>query len=78
MKKSIPFKVLVHLCENAKTRTELFNILPNILQDGATDLAAKDRSFAQMTVRPPKTPTQTPKAAGKQRSNSDYFSSLPD
>lgn len=78
LKKSMLFKVLVNLCENAKTRTELFNILLNILQDGATDLAAIDRSFAQMTVRPPKTPTaQTPKAAGKQRSNTDYFSSLP-
>ena len=30
-----------------------------------------------MTGRPTKTPTQTLKAAGKQRSNSDYFSSLP-
>ncbi|KZV69516.1 hypothetical protein PENSPDRAFT_753267 [Peniophora sp. CONT] len=77
LKKSMLFKVLVNLCENGKTRTELFNILLNILQDGATDLAAIDRSFAQMTVRPPKTPAQTPKAAGKQRSNTDYFSSLP-
>lgn len=75
-KKNTLFKVLVNLCENSKTRTELFNLLLNILQDGATDLAAIDRSFSQMTVRASK-PPQTPRTPGKQRAGSDYFSSLP-
>ncbi|KAI0318271.1 hypothetical protein OF83DRAFT_1262061 [Amylostereum chailletii] len=77
LKKSVLFKVLVNLCENSKTRTELFNLLLNILQDGTADLAAVDRSFAQMTFRHPKTPTQTPRAAGKQKAGIDYLSSLP-
>lgn len=76
LKKNTLFKVLVNLCENSKTRTELFNLLLNILQDGATDLAAIDRSFSQMTVRTSK-PPQTPRTPGKQRAGSDYFSSLP-
>lgn len=77
LKKNHLFKVLVNLCENAKTRTELFNLLLNILQDGTGDLAAVDKSFAQMSFRNSKAPNQqTPKAAGKQRSGSDYFSTL--
>jgi len=75
-KKNVFFKVLVNLCENAKTRTELFNLLLNILQDGTGDLAAIDRSFAQMTFRNSKGPTQTPRAPGKQRTNSDYLGSI--
>ncbi|KAF8658329.1 hypothetical protein AX16_002096 [Volvariella volvacea WC 439] len=59
------FKVLGNLCENAKTRTELFNLLLNILQDGTGDLAAVDKSFAQMSVKNNK--PQTPKSAGKQK-----------
>lgn len=74
-KKSSLFKVLVNLCENSKTRTELFNLLLNILQDGTGDLASVDRSFAQMTFRNSKGPTQTPKSAGKQKAGSDFFSS---
>lgn len=77
LKKNHLFKVLVNLCENAKTRTELFNLLLNILQDGTGDLAAVDKSFAQMSFRNSKAPNQqTPKAAGKQRAGSDYFSAL--
>ncbi|KAI0063633.1 hypothetical protein BV25DRAFT_1854068 [Artomyces pyxidatus] len=75
-KKNVLFKVLVNLCENSKTRTELFNLLLNILQEGAGDLAAIDRSFAQMTFRNSKLP-QTPRAAGKQKAGSDILSSLP-
>ncbi|KAH9839447.1 uncharacterized protein C8Q71DRAFT_905985 [Rhodofomes roseus] len=77
LKKNLLYKVLVNLCENSKTRTDLFNLLLNILQDGSGDLAAIDRSFAQMSFRSSKQPTQqTPKAIGKQRVPSDYFGAL--
>ncbi|EIW82911.1 hypothetical protein CONPUDRAFT_151972 [Coniophora puteana RWD-64-598 SS2] len=66
-KKNILFKVLVNICENSKTRAELFNLLLSVLQSGPGDLAAVDRSFAQMTTRTAKSPLQTPKAAGKQK-----------
>ncbi|KAJ3821015.1 hypothetical protein F5878DRAFT_550493 [Lentinula raphanica] len=72
LKKTLIFKVLVNLCENAKTRTELFNLLLSILQDGTGDLAAVDKSFAQMSVRNSK----TPKAIGKQKSTSDLITTL--
>ncbi|KIJ61312.1 hypothetical protein HYDPIDRAFT_31398 [Hydnomerulius pinastri MD-312] len=68
LKKNLLFKVLVNICENAKTRSELFNLLLSILQSGPGDLAAVDRSFAQMTTRTPKTPSQqTPKTPTKQK-----------
>ncbi|KAI0051234.1 hypothetical protein FA95DRAFT_1602906 [Auriscalpium vulgare] len=76
-KKNVLFKVLVNLCENSKTRTELFNLLLNILQEGTGDLAAIDRSFAQMTFRNTKSSAQQTPRAGKQRSGSDFLSSLP-
>ena len=66
LKKGLLFKVLVNLCENIKTRTELFNLLLSILQDGTGDLTAVDKSFAQMTVKSRESKLQTPKA--KQRS----------
>ncbi|KAI1319340.1 hypothetical protein EDD11_004206 [Mortierella claussenii] len=44
-------KLLVNLCENSKTRTELLSLLLSILQDGGADLAAVDKSFAQMSLR---------------------------
>ncbi|KIK67399.1 hypothetical protein GYMLUDRAFT_37513 [Collybiopsis luxurians FD-317 M1] len=72
LKKTLMFKVFINLCENAKTRTELFNLLLNILQDGTGDLAAVDKSFAQMSFRNSK----TPKAIGKQKSTSDLITSL--
>jgi E3 ubiquitin-protein ligase HUWE1 len=74
LRKTLLFKVLVNLCENAKTRTELFNLLLSILQDGTGDLAAVDKSFAQMSFRNSK--PQTPKAAGKQKAGSDYLTAL--
>ncbi|KAF9918729.1 hypothetical protein BX616_006259 [Lobosporangium transversale] len=49
--KNILNKLLVNLCENSKTRTELLSLLLSILQDGGTDLAAVDKSFAQMSLR---------------------------
>lgn len=76
LKKTLLFKVLVNICENAKTRTDLFNILLGILQDGTADLAAVDKSFAQMSVRNRDIKPQTPKAAGKQKASSDYLTSL--
>ncbi|KAF7321292.1 hypothetical protein MKEN_00649200 [Mycena kentingensis (nom. inval.)] len=74
LKKTLLFKVLVNLCENAKTRTELFNILLNILQDGTGDLGAVDKGIAQLSFR--NTKPQTPKSAGKQKVNTDYFTAL--
>ncbi|KAH9894888.1 hypothetical protein C8Q73DRAFT_645187 [Cubamyces lactineus] len=77
LKKNLLYKVLVNLCENAKSRTDLFNLLLSILQDGSGDLAAIDKSFAQMSVRHSKPAApQTPKAIGKQRVPTDYFGSL--
>ena len=77
LKEKLLWKVLVNLCENGKSRTDLFNLLLGILQDGSGDLASMDKSFAQMSVRhsKPNAP-QTPKAVGKQRVPSDYFGSL--
>jgi E3 ubiquitin-protein ligase HUWE1 len=74
LKKTLLFKVLVNLCENAKTRTELFNLLLNILQDGTGDLAAVDKSFAQMSFRNSKPPTS--KALGKQKAGPEYLPGL--
>ena len=77
LKKNLLYKVLVNLCENAKSRTDLFNLLLSILQDGSGDLASIDKSFAQMSVRHSKpTAPQTPKAIGKQRVSTDYFGSI--
>ncbi|GAA5939453.1 E3 ubiquitin-protein ligase TOM1 [Sporobolomyces koalae] len=44
-------KVLVHLCENSRTRVELINLLLTILQDGTRDVSAVDKSFSQMSIR---------------------------
>ncbi|GAA6006127.1 hypothetical protein JCM11491_002040 [Sporobolomyces phaffii] len=44
-------KVLVHLCENSRTRVELINLLLAILQDGTRDVSAVDKSFSQMSIR---------------------------
>ncbi|XP_006461106.1 hypothetical protein AGABI2DRAFT_204611 [Agaricus bisporus var. bisporus H97] len=74
-KKSLLFKVLVNICENTKTRAELFNVLLSILQDGPGDLAAVDKSFAQLTVRNTSKPP-TPKSVGKQKATSDYLAAL--
>lgn len=75
-RKTLLYKVLLNLCENAKTRTDLFNLLLNILQDGSGDLASIDRSLTQMSFRNTKPPVQqTPKSLGKQRVPTDYFGS---
>ena len=74
LKKTLLFKVLVNLCENAKTRTELFNLLLNILQDGTGDLSAVDKSFAQMSFRNAKPATS--KALGKHKAGPEYITGL--
>ncbi|KAG6837741.1 hypothetical protein H0H93_003543, partial [Arthromyces matolae] len=74
LKKTLLYRVLVNLCENARTRTELFNLLLNILQDGTGDLAAVDKSFSQMSVRNTKTPTA--KSLGKQKASPEYLAAL--
>ncbi|KAF7315636.1 hypothetical protein MIND_00079100 [Mycena indigotica] len=74
LKKTLLFKVLVNLCENSKTRTELFNVLLNILQDGTGDLGAVDKGIAQLSFR--NTKPQTPKSASKQKAGTDYFTAL--
>ena len=75
LKKSLLLKVLVNLCENAKTRTELFNLLLSILQDGTGDLAAVDKSFSQMSFKNSKpSPSRT---TGKQKASVEYSAGLP-
>ncbi|KAI6119856.1 hypothetical protein EDD16DRAFT_1895336 [Pisolithus croceorrhizus] len=77
LKKNLLLKVLVNICENSKTRTELFNLLLSILQSGPGDLATVDRSFAQMTTRTQKASSQpTLKAAEKQRVPPESSSSV--
>jgi E3 ubiquitin-protein ligase HUWE1 len=76
-RKNVLYKTLVNLCENSKTRAELFNFLLNILQEGTGDLAAIDRSFTQMTIRNSKGPTQVHRPASKQKTSPEYLSSLP-
>ena len=76
-RKNVLYKTLVNLCENSKTRAELFNFLLNILQEGTGDLAAIDRSFTQMTIRNSKGPAQLHRPASKQKTGPEYLSSLP-
>lgn len=61
-------KVLVNLCENSRSRTELISTLLGLLQDGTRDAATIDRSFSQVSSRASKAliPT-TPKSATKLR-----------
>ena len=68
-KKTLLFKILLNLCENSKTRTELFNLLLTILQDGTVEHIA-DKSLTQ--PQPKVAKPQTPKSAAKHRSNSDH------
>lgn len=66
LRKNILSKVLVNLSENARTRTDIFNLLLSILQDGTGDLSAIDKSFAAMSFRNSKPTGQVaPRPAGK-------------
>lgn len=55
LRRNVLQKVLVNLCENSRTRTELINLLLTILQDGTRDVSAVDKSFSQMSLRATKT-----------------------
>lgn len=69
-RRNLLFKVFVNLCENSKSRTDLFNLLLSILQDGTGDLAIVDKNFAQLSFRPAKGSPLTPKSAAKQKESS--------
>ncbi len=43
--------ILQNICENKQNRIETVSLLLSILQDGSTDIAAIDRSFAQLSLR---------------------------
>ncbi|KAI8460869.1 hypothetical protein BY996DRAFT_6429551 [Phakopsora pachyrhizi] len=61
-------KVLVNLCENSRSRTELIGTLLGLLQDGTRDAATIDRSFSQVSSRAIKALVPpTPKSTGKLR-----------
>lgn len=44
-------EILLNICENRQNRAEVLNLLLSILQDGSVDMAAVERSFAQLSVR---------------------------
>lgn len=58
-------KVLLHLCENGKTRQEVLNLLLTLLQNGTADMVTVDKSFSQMSMKTGKvqTPKSTPRKA---------------
>ncbi|KAK9767472.1 E3 ubiquitin-protein ligase tom1, partial [Basidiobolus ranarum] len=58
-------RILLNLCENTKTRGDILLLLISILQDGGSDLAAVDKSFAQMTLRTKITPRSVSKSTPK-------------
>ncbi|KAI9791822.1 MAG: hypothetical protein M1816_003367 [Peltula sp. TS41687] len=43
--------ILHNVCENKQNRIETISLLLSILQDGSADIAAIDRSFAQLSLR---------------------------
>ncbi|KAI9270590.1 hypothetical protein BDA99DRAFT_478483 [Phascolomyces articulosus] len=49
--KTVLSKLLINLCENNKTRSDLLSFLVCVLHDGSGDLAAVDRSFAQLSLQ---------------------------
>ncbi|PWW73889.1 hypothetical protein C7212DRAFT_213953 [Tuber magnatum] len=59
-------EILLNICENRQNRAEVVNLLLSILQDGSSDMAAVERSFAQLSVRAKQVPaTKTPTAVVK-------------
>ncbi|GJJ06087.1 hypothetical protein Clacol_000276 [Clathrus columnatus] len=66
-RKSWLLKIFGHLCENTKTRSELLNLLLNILHDGTGDVAAVDKSFSQLSFRNRAQSQLTPKAPSKSK-----------
>ena len=70
LRKSAMHKVLANLCENSKTRSDLFNLLLGVLQEGSVDVGAVDRSFSQLSFRPGKVHATTSKTPTKARADS--------
>ncbi|KAI0243771.1 E3 ubiquitin-protein ligase tom1 [Massospora cicadina] len=50
--KHLIHRILLNLCENYRTCSDLIALLLSLVQDGADDLASVDRSFAAMSLRP--------------------------
>ncbi|KAG8764160.1 hypothetical protein FRC11_003016 [Ceratobasidium sp. 423] len=70
-------KILVNLCENSKTREDLFVLLLGILQDGTADVATVDQSFSQMSVAKATTsPTKSIKSASASQEPNPLFAHL--
>ena len=73
LRRNVLHKIMLNLCENTKTRTELFNLLLSVLHDGTGDVAMVDRSFSQLSFKPTKSAPQTPsKAQSRPRTNTDH------
>lgn len=49
--KAVLNRLLINLCENNKTRSDLLSFLVCVLHDGSGDLASVDRSFAQLSLQ---------------------------
>ncbi|CAE6444639.1 unnamed protein product [Rhizoctonia solani] len=77
-RKSNLHKILVNLCENSKTREDLFVLLLGILQDGTADVATVDQSFSQMSVAMKATtsPTKSVKSASASQEPNPLFAHL--
>ncbi|CEL60680.1 E3 ubiquitin-protein ligase HUWE1 [Rhizoctonia solani AG-1 IB] len=76
-RKSNLHKILVNLCENSKTREDLFVLLLGILQDGTADVATVDQSFSQMSVAKASTsPTKSMKSASASQEPNPLFAHL--
>ncbi|KAJ1304813.1 hypothetical protein OPQ81_005948 [Rhizoctonia solani] len=76
-RKSNLHKILVNLCENSKTREDLFVLLLGILQDGTADVATVDQSFSQMSVAKASTsPTKSIKSTSASQEPNPLFAHL--
>lgn len=73
--KNLLNKLLLNLCENSKTRGDLLSLLICILHDGSVDLAAVDKSFAQLSLYPKITTAATTGAAPSASSTASQSSS---
>ena len=71
-------KILVNLCENSKTREDLFVLLLGILQDGIADVATVDQSFSQMSVaiKAATSPTKSIKSSSASQEPNPLFAHL--
>lgn len=60
-------EILLNICENRQNRAEVVNLLLSILQDGSADMAAVERSFAQLSARAKQPPTSKTPTTGSKR-----------